>query len=220
MAPTVDEELILRGQGFGRIAGIDEAGRGCWAGPVVAAAVVLPDHILHNPALLASVDDSKALSAARRDRLYDLIVAQAAGWAVGVVPAHVIDTHGILEATRLAMQVAMLRLARLPDALLIDAVKLPHWPCPQRALIKGDARSLSIAAASVLAKVTRDRLMAALHQHTPQYGFGAHKGYGTAAHYAALRVHGPCVHHRASFRPISEYLASGEWPPVRRVLVQ
>jgi ribonuclease HII len=202
------------------VAGIDEAGRGCWAGPVVAAAVVLSEAAVRDPALLAGVDDSKVLSAQRRAGLFERITQQAAGWAVGVVPAHVIDTHGILEATRLAMQVAVLRLPMLPGALLIDAVRLPAWPCAQRAIIKGDALCLSIAAASVVAKVTRDRLMSALDAFDPHYGFAAHKGYGTAAHYAALQAHGPCTQHRRTFRPIAEFVQSGCWPSARRVLVE
>jgi ribonuclease HII len=128
------------------------------------------------------------------------------------VPAHVIDTHGIAMATRLAMQVALLRLAQPADALLIDAVRLEDWPCPQLALIKGDARCLSIAAASIVAKVARDRLMAELGRRAPAYGFEQHKGYGTATHEQALRAHGPSPQHRRSFRPLADFLATGEWP--------
>jgi ribonuclease HII len=212
MPPTIDEELQLHEQGCRQIAGVDEVGRGCWAGPVVAAAVVLPPSVLANPALLAGVDDSKALSAAQRARLAEQIVAVADDWGVGAVPAHVIDTHGILPATRLAMQIALLRLARPADALLLDAVKLEGWRLPQRSLIKGDARCLSIAAASIVAKVARDRLMAALDRAAPGYGFGQHKGYGTAVHARALRALGPSPQHRRSFRPVSSFLATGAWP--------
>ncbi len=212
MPPTVDEELDLRAAGHRSIAGVDEAGRGCWAGPVVAAAVVLPDAILDDPGLLAGVDDSKVLSASQRDRLFDLIVAGADGWGVGIVPAHIVDTHGILPATCLAMQIALLRLPHPPEALLIDAVRLRDWPRPQRPLIKGDARCLSIAAASVIAKVARDRLMIRLDRHLPCYGFARHKGYGTAAHYQALCAHGPSSQHRRSFRPLADFLATGAWP--------
>jgi len=212
MPPTIDEELKLWEQGCRRIAGVDEVGRGCWAGPVVAAAVVLPPSVLADPALLAGVDDSKALAAAVRARLAEQIVALADDWGIGAVPAHVIDTHGILPATRLAMQIALLRLARPADALLIDAVRLDGWPQPQRSLIKGDARCLSIAAASIIAKVARDRLMAALDRAAPNYGFAQHKGYGTAVHARALRAHGPSPQHRRSFRPVSSFLATGTWP--------
>lgn len=216
MAPTVAEERALAAAGYPRVAGVDEAGRGCWAGPVVAAAVVLPARVLEQPALLAGVDDSKALSPEARARLYDQIVALAEGWGVGAVPAHVIDTHGILEATRLAMQVALLKLPRLPDAILLDAVALPGWRCPQRSLIKGDARCLSIAAASIIAKVTRDRTMVALGARPPDYGFAQHKGYGTATHERALRRHGPSPLHRRTFRPIADFLERGTWPESRR----
>jgi ribonuclease HII len=129
----------------------------------------------------------------------------------------VIDTHGILAATRLAMQIALLRLPRPADALLIDAVRLEAWPCPQRPLIRGDASSLSIAAASIVAKVARDRLMAGLGRRLPVYGFESHKGYGTAAHERALRTHGPSPQHRRSFRPLADFLATGEWPERERV---
>src|SRR5215212_8652453 len=149
MPPTVEEELKLLRAGHHMIAGVDEVGRGCWAGPVVAAAVV-PQAVLEQPELLAGVDDSKVLTAPQRERLAERILALADGWAIGAIPAHVIDTHGILPATRLAMQVALLRLPRPADALLIDAVQIAGWPCPQLALIKGDARCLSIAAASII----------------------------------------------------------------------
>lgn len=212
MAPSVEFERALRAAGHGHIAGIDEVGRGCWAGPVVAAAVVLPNDVLNTPALLNGVDDSKALSAAQRERLAERILLVVADWGIGAVPAHVIDTHGILVATRLAMQIALLRLAQPADALLIDAVRFEHWPCAQQALIKGDARCLSIAAASILAKVARDRLMCALDQALPGYGLALHKGYGTALHQHALQTYGPTIHHRRSFRPLATFLAEGTWP--------
>jgi ribonuclease HII len=212
MPPTVEEELQLLRAGHQRIAGVDEVGRGCWAGPVVAAAVVLPRAVLDQPELLAGVDDSKTLVAPQRERLAERIIALADGWAIGAAPAHVIDTHGIVVATQLAMQVALLRLPRPADALLIDAVRLEGWGCPQRSLIKGDARCLSIAAASIVAKVARDRLMAELGRRAPAYGFEQHKGYGTASHARALRAHGPSEQHRRSFRPLADFLACGEWP--------
>jgi ribonuclease HII len=217
MAPTVEQELNLWAAGHRQIAGVDEVGRGCWAGPVVAAAVVLPQAVLECPGLLEGVDDSKALTAPQRERLAERILALAASWGIGAAPAHVIDTHGILPATRLAMQVALLRLARPADALLIDAVRLDDWPCPQRSLIKGDARCLSIAAASIVAKVARDRLMADLGRRAPLYGFELHKGYGTPTHERALRAHGPLPQHRRSFRPLADFLATGQWPERERV---
>ncbi|MBC8162142.1 MAG: ribonuclease HII [Roseiflexaceae bacterium] len=209
MPPTVEEEQTLRAAGYTHVAGLDEVGRGCWAGPVVAAAVLLSDAVIAQPSLLAGVDDSKALRSAQRDNLYGQITAVSV-YAVGIVSAYIIDTHGILNATRLAMHIALLSLPVLPDVLLIDAVELHGWPCPQRALIKGDARCLSIAAASIVAKVTRDRLMTALGAHLPRYGFAAHKGYGTVAHQYALHTHGVTIHHRRSFRPISRLLANYE----------
>ncbi|MFL5804076.1 MAG: ribonuclease HII [Roseiflexaceae bacterium] len=217
MPPTVAEELNLWAAGYRRIAGVDEVGRGCWAGPVLAAAVVLPEAVLARPDVLAGVDDSKALTPRQRAEFCARILAVADGWGIGAVPAHIVDTHGILAATRLAMQIALIRLPRPADALLIDAVRLDGWPCPQRALIKGDAACLSIAAASVVAKVARDRLMVALGQRLPVYGFESHKGYGTAAHERALRAHGPSPQHRRSFRPLADFLATGAWPERERV---
>lgn len=214
MPPTIVEELALYKTGHNHIAGIDEAGRGCWAGPVVAAAVILNQHVLADPALLAGVDDSKALSSLQRQRLYEQITRNAR-WAIGLVPAHVIDSHGILNATRLAMQIALLRLPVLPGALLIDAVTLHGWPCPQQAIIKGDALCLSIAAASIIAKVSRDRYMSTLGRSYPNYGFGEHKGYGTAAHAAALQRYGPTAQHRMSFRPLQALAAQGDLPQSR-----
>jgi ribonuclease HII len=208
MPPTTEEELQLLEQGFRRVAGVDEVGRGCWAGPVVAAAVILPEALLRDPSPLAGVDDSKQLTAAERAALAVRITALADEWAVGSAPAHLVDSHGIVAATRLAMQVALLRLAWPPEALLIDAVRLEDWPCPQVALIKGDARCLTIAAASIVAKVARDAMMTALGQAHPHYGFEHHKGYGTAAHASALHTHGPCLQHRRSFRPVAAVLES------------
>jgi ribonuclease HII len=214
MTPTLEHELEFLALGAGRIAGVDEAGRGCWAGPVVAAAVVLGPAALAQPGLLAGVDDSKQLSAVERERGYALVLALAESVGVGIVPAFLIDAYGIVPATRLAMVSAVLQLPRPPEALLIDAVPLPELALPQAALIKGDARSLSIAAASVVAKVTRDRLMATADRAYPAYGFGAHKGYGTAAHQRALARHGPCPLHRRTFAPLLALEeAAGAEPP-------
>lgn len=200
--PTVEQEHALRAQGCARIAGIDEAGRGCWAGPVVAAAVVLGEHVLAQPALLHGVNDSKQLTAAQRVRMLPLIQQHAVGIGTGVVPAMLIDSFGILAATRLAMQIALLHLHPLPDAVLIDAVSLPYQSLPQRAIVHGDSLSLSIAAASIIAKTTRDRLMAQYDAVYPAFRFGTHKGYGTAFHAAALDTHGATPLHRRSFRPL------------------
>jgi ribonuclease HII len=211
MPPTTEEELrLLTGQRR-RVAGVDEVGRGCWAGPVVAAAVVLPEALLRDPRPLAGVDDSKQLTATAREELAARITALAESWAVGAAPAHLVDTHGIVAATRLAAQVALLRLPSPPDALLLDALTLEDWPCPQVALIRGDARCLSIAAASIVAKVARDRVMRDMGRAQPQYGFEQHKGYGTAAHARALRAHGPCEQHRRSFRPVAAMLDDPAW---------
>lgn len=202
MTPTLDYERDLLGLGHRRVAGVDEAGRGCWAGPVVAAAVVLSPEALADPSLLAGVDDSKLLTAAGRERGYERVRALAAGVGVGIVPAYLIDAYGILPATRLAMVTALLQLPCAPEALLIDAVPLREMSLPQLALIKGDSRCLSIAAASLVAKVTRDRLMRTADLAFPAYGFGTHKGYGTPAHQRALSRHGPCALHRHTFAPL------------------
>jgi ribonuclease HII len=202
MTPTTEHEQSFLAAGYGSIAGIDEAGRGCWAGPVVAAAVVLSAEALARPELLAGVDDSKRLSAAARGAAYGRVLACAAGVGVGVVPAYLIDAYGIVPATRLAMLTALLQLPCPTDALLIDALPLSELPLPQQALVRGDSRCLSIAAASVVAKVTRDRLMLTADRAFPAYGFAAHKGYGTPEHQRALALHGACAIHRRSFAPL------------------
>jgi ribonuclease HII len=181
------------------VAGVDEAGRGPLAGPVVAAAVILP-----RGCRLEGLRDSKLLSEGQRERLYAAIRRMARGIGVGVVEAKLIDERNIFEATRLAMAQAVRGLSPPPDYLLLDAMTLPMVPTEQRAVIKGDGLCLSIAAASVIAKVTRDRLMAEAHARFPEYGFLAHKGYGTAEHLRQLRRLGPCELHRRSFRPVRE----------------
>jgi ribonuclease HII len=200
--PTVDEERKLTERGYQRIAGLDEAGRGCWAGPVVAAAVILDSNILSNPALLTGVNDSKQLTAIQRVKYEQQIREHANGIGVGVVPAYLIDSFGIVGATRLAMELAVLHLPQLPDVLLIDALRLPSCPLPQHDLIRGDSLSLSIAAASVIAKTTRDRIMQQFDRRYPLFGFGRHKGYGTAAHAQAIENYGITPLHRCSFRPL------------------
>jgi len=199
--PTLAEESALWQAGYRHVAGVDEAGRGAWAGPVVAAAVILPPDAAV-AGRLAGVADSKQLSAAQRERLFDLIQREAAAWAAGVIPAAQIDAQGIAAATRSAMQAALASLAPAPDFLLIDYVRLAELATPQRSLPRGDSIVLSIAAASIVAKVTRDRLMVGLDQRFPGYGFRQHKGYGTAAHQANLRQLGPCAVHRMSFQPV------------------
>jgi len=200
--PNLCREIALLRQGYTRIAGIDEAGRGAWAGPVVAAACILPLNDPGLPALLELVCDSKLLSARQRDYCYQAITACALAWGVGIVSAQEIDRCGILPATRQAMQSAVQALTPAPELLLIDAVRLAQVDTPQFSEPKADRHYLSVASASIIAKVTRDRLMAALDKTHPGYGFARHKGYGTAAHLAALRERGICPEHRCSYKPV------------------
>jgi ribonuclease HII len=198
--PTLDREHQLLRAGHVLVAGIDEAGRGAWAGPVVAAAVILN---LPEAASLREVNDSKRLSPRQRDRLYQIIIDQCIAYGIGQGSAAEIDALGILPATRLAMQRAVAALSPQPDALIIDAVQLPQIDKPQSVFNFADSISLSVAAASILAKVTRDRLLIDLDTHYPAYQFARHKGYGTRIHRAALQSIGPCAIHRRSFKPIS-----------------
>lgn len=188
-------ERGLRAGGFPLIAGVDEAGRGPLAGPVSAAAVIL------DPADVPDgIDDSKALSADERDSLCAAILARALAVGVGLASADEIDAVNIRQATFAAMRRAVRALPLAPHHLLVDGRDIPPGlPCPARALVKGDSLSLSIAAASIVAKVTRDRLMVRLHASHPAYGFETHKGYPTAAHRAAIAAHGPTPYHRRSF---------------------
>ncbi len=199
--PTEEFERAARLCGYRRIAGIDEAGRGPLAGPVVAAAVVLPTRCR-----LSGIDDSKQLSEGRRERLYAAILRQAVGMGVGSADVGEIDTLNILQATRLAMRRAVDQLNPPPDYLLIDAVTLPGVSISARPIIKGDSLSFSIAAASIIAKVTRDRLMAKYHDMFPEYDFLSHKGYGTTEHLQRLARHGPCSIHRRTFTPVHEVI--------------
>ncbi len=185
------------------IAGLDEAGRGAWAGPVVAAVVVFPP-ILNLEKKLLGVRDSKQMTVHQREYWAEIIQKQAQAWGVGSAGHFEIDQLGILPATRLAMQRALGQLSMTPDHLLIDALLLPELKSPQTALVKGDQRSLSIAAASILAKTTRDALMRQEDNVYPLYGFRRHKGYGTRFHQQALVENGPCPIHRLSFRPLRE----------------
>jgi ribonuclease HII len=184
--------------GLGRVAGVDEAGRAPLAGPVVAAAVILAP-----AARIDGLDDSKRLLPMERERLYGLIQVRAVAFAVGIVDAVTIDRVNILEATRLAMRVALEGLGTAPELVLTDFVSLRGLACPQRNLVRGDQRSATVAAASIVAKVTRDRLMAELDGAYPQYGFGRHKGYPTEEHRSALRKFGPCPLHRRTFQGVA-----------------
>ncbi len=178
----------------GLVCGVDEAGRGPLAGPVAAAAVILP-----KDCRILYLNDSKKLSAARREALYEEICQKAVAYGVGLASAEEIDELNILQATYLAMKRALDQLSQTPAVLLNDAVTIPGVTIPQVPIVKGDAKSLSIAAASVLAKVTRDQIMTACDPIFPEYGFARHKGYGTAAHIEALRAFGPCSMHRRTF---------------------
>ena len=200
--PDLQYEAELRGQGHAVVAGIDEAGRGPLAGPVSAAAVVLPDGFE-----LEGLNDSKKLSPKRRDVLFaELTTRDDVVWAVSVVDAEKIDRVNILRASHMAMARAFADLDPAADAALIDGLPVPvrDFPPPQMALVKGDSRSLSIAAASIIAKVWRDRMMVEFDREYPEYGFQSHKGYGTKQHLAALESHGPCPIHRRSFRPVAQ----------------
>jgi ribonuclease HII len=202
--PSLDEELALRAAGHVRVAGLDEAGRGAWAGPVCAAAVVLP---LDRPDLadaLCGVRDSKQLSPARREALLPLILEVAESVSTGWAAPAEVDELGILPATRQAFTRAVVGLNGQVDALLLDHVRLPDLDLPQRALPKADVHCLSVAAASIVAKVTRDRLMMTLDEEFPGYGFARHKGYGTRHHRLMLAQLGPSPIHRMSWRPIRE----------------
>jgi ribonuclease HII len=204
--PTLEEEIALFEQGYSFIAGLDEAGRGCLAGPVVAAAVILKLDDADLAVRLYGVRDSKQITPQVRERLYDVIMQYALAVGVGVGSVELIDQRNILQATKCAMRSALTQLPLPPHALLLDALLLHDIPLPQRSIIKGDARCLSIAAASIIAKVTRDRLMLELHEQYPHYGFDQHKGYGTPAHLAALREYGVTPIHRQSFAPVRELL--------------
>jgi ribonuclease HII len=201
VGPTDEFELEARRRGYRWIAGLDEAGRGPLAGPVVAAAVILPTRCR-----LVGVDDSKQVFEPERARLYEVIVRRARGVAVGVATEQEIDHLNILEATRLAMCRALASLTPQADYLLIDAVTLSELPIPSRSIIKGDTLSISIAAASIVAKVTRDRMMVAYHRAYPEYNFPSHKGYGTEEHLQRLTQHGPCAIHRRTFAPVAQLL--------------
>lgn len=199
--PDYAIENELQAEGYDPVAGIDEAGRGPLAGPVVAAAVILPEGFECH-----GLNDSKKLSSSRREKIYSFITSSDSGvvWSLARVEPDVIDEINILQATHRAMALAAQSLSVKPAMSLIDGLPVKGFPYSFRAFVKGDSRSMSIAAASVLAKVNRDRIMMDYAKQYPQYEFGRHKGYGTRVHLEALRSHGPCEIHRRSFAPVAQ----------------
>ena len=189
------EELELYEQGIKYIAGIDEAGRGPLAGPVVVAAVIMP-----KDSMIEGVNDSKKISEKKRELLYEKITEEAIAWSVGIVNQEEIDELNILVATKKALTMALEGLKVKPELILVDALNnIDTLNIPYKSIIKGDAKNYCISAASIIAKVTRDRIMLQWDEIYPQYGFSAHKGYGTAKHIQALKEYGPCILHRKSF---------------------
>lgn len=198
--PDLSLEQTLHAAGWTLVAGVDEAGRGPLAGPVAAAAVILPAGFT-----CPGLDDSKKLSPSKRDALYATLTGTPdLRWSLALATVEEIDSRNILRATHLAMERAVAGLGVAPDHCLIDGLPLPAFPWPHSGVVKGDSRSLSIAAASIIAKVSRDRIMADLDREFPAYGFAKHQGYGTAQHLQALRLYGPCRHHRRSFQPVAQ----------------
>ncbi|RZL48407.1 MAG: ribonuclease HII [Variovorax sp.] len=198
------EQASLAWDTPGLLAGVDEAGRGPLAGPVVAAAVILDER---HP--IAGLADSKTLTALQRERLSEQILAHALCCSVAEATVEEIDTHNILQATMIAMRRAVEGLRLKPAKVLVDGNRLPRLDVLAEAVVRGDARVRAISAASILAKVHRDRLCQDLHREFPHYGFAGHKGYGTKAHLEALLRHGACIHHRRSFSPVAAALARG-----------
>ncbi len=210
MEPTAG---TLAGYDWGRteagrrsLAGVDEAGRGCWAGPVVAAAVILPPGWCPE-----GLDDSKKLSSRRREILFTEIRSSALSWGACAVPATEIDNHNILQATLMAMARSVAKLTPRPDLVLVDGLQVPDIDLETQSLVKGDGISAAIAAASIIAKVARDRIMIAWDRHYPGYGFASHKGYGAKTHREALHELGPCPLHRYSYRPVAELRQGALW---------
>lgn len=202
--PSFIEEERLIAEGYELIAGIDEAGRGALAGPVVAAAVILPKSI--EMPWLSEVRDSKQLTPAKRERLFHHIHEEAVAVGIGLTPHQLIDSQGIARATRLAMKQAVEQLSPAPQSLLIDYLRLPEVNLPQKGITNGDDLCFSIACASIIAKVARDRLMVEFDSLYPGYGLAQHKGYGTRHHLACLSRLGACPIHRRSFRPVREII--------------
>lgn len=207
-SPDLTREYRLAERGHQRIAGLDEAGRGALAGPVVAAAVVLPLQKFDLANALAGVRDSKQMRSNEREYWADQIWVLSLGAGIGLSSAQEVDTLGLLPATRLAMRRAITCLAPLPEYLLIDHLPLPEIELPQDPITRGDQQVLSIAAASVLAKVARDHWMGGLGERYPVYGFASHKGYGTAMHRQAIQRYGPCPEHRHTYQPVRQALTA------------
>jgi ribonuclease HII len=197
--PTYKIEKELHRRGFNGVAGMDEAGRGAWAGPVVAAAVILPQGLV-----IKGLKDSKLLSPKKREELFIVIQKNAIAVGVGIVSEKIIDNEGIIAATRKAFLQAADKIKEMADYLLVDGIKIFEHSLPTEFHIKGDRKIASIAAASIVAKVTRDHMLEDYHQKHPAYGFDQHKGYGTAEHQEKLNRHGWCDIHRKSFRPVAE----------------
>jgi ribonuclease HII len=213
--PNLDHEIELKSQGYELIAGIDEVGRGALAGPVVAGAVTLP-----NTASLTwfeLVRDSKELDHKKRETIFDFIMNEALAVGIGIIPPPVIDSVNILKATKLAMMQAVENLPMQPSFLLIDRVTLSQCPIPQKGITRGDKLCLSIACASIIAKVTRDRMMQEFDQTYPGYGFAQHKGYGTGEHISCLRKLGPSPIHRLYFAPVRSAIAGQNSTSVNRI---
>ena len=208
---SLPDQVTLPWHPPGLVAGVDEAGRGPLAGPVVAAAVILDER-----APIAGLNDSKKLTAARREKLYDEIRAKALCCSIAIASVEEVDRLNILQATMLAMQRAVEGLRLKPVCVLVDGNRLPRLEVPAEAIVKGDALVASISAASILAKVHRDRWCEEIDRLYPQYGFAAHKGYGTALHLSALQAHGACPEHRRSFSPVAQVLGMGLAKPVRK----
>lgn len=208
MAPNFEYENKLINSGFSRICGIDEAGRGPLAGPVVAAAVLINAELFKDLSGFKGINDSKKLSAKRREKWYEILTERKnIKWGIGIISEKIIDEVNILEATKLAMAEALKKMIRQsaeqPDFILIDGnFILENIDLNQKAVIGGDAKVVSIAAASIIAKVTRDRMMQKFHENYPEYGFDMHKGYGTRLHCEMIKKYGPCAIHRRSFEPI------------------
>ncbi len=196
-------ERAAQAQGFHQVAGVDEAGRGPLAGPVVAAAVILASPV-------TGINDSKQLTWEQRERFYEVLMEGGHSIGVAIVPADIIDQYGIQQANYQAMAQALDAVTPVPDYVLVDGFRVPGLRAPQERIVKGDSRSQSIAAASVIAKVTRDRMMLEYDEAWPAYGFAAHKGYGTEAHLKAIETHGPCPIHRMSFAPLRQMPETGD----------
>ncbi len=199
--PGIKEENALISQGYNYIAGIDEAGRGALAGPVVAAAVILPPSA-DQLSVLSEVRDSKEVMPRKREFLYNVIQKVSLSTGIGIVLENTIDKINILKATMMAMQMAVSELTCWPDFLLIDGMIVPDIKIRQKRIVNGDRLCLSIACASIIAKVTRDRIMVEMNESYPDYGFDKHKGYGTKYHISCLNIYGPSPIHRRSFMPV------------------